>query len=97
MNKYLIAATVALFMSNSPAMAEDGADLLDIDKMSTAERALKDKSAQMILNEMACKDKEPSDIVKDQTDGSTFACGQIAQHEVEVHSIQYGDKNVEEL
>ena len=46
---------------------------------------------------MACKDKETSTIVKDRTDGSAFTCGQIAQHEVEVHSIQYGDKKVEEL
>jgi len=87
MNKLMIAATVALFMGNTTVSYGE----------STAEMALKQKSAQLILNEMACKDKEPSTKVKDQTDGSTFACGQIAQHEAEVHSIQYGDKNVEEL
>lgn len=75
MNKLLLAAAaVAVFMINSPAMAEDNDDLLDIDKKSTAERALEGKTAQAILNEMACKDKDSGDQVKDSTDGTTHTC-----------------------
>jgi hypothetical protein len=89
MNKFLIAAAVALFMGNSTASYGE----------STAEMALKQKSAQQILNEMVCKDKEPSARVKDQTDGSIFTCVElnVAKGEVETHSIQYGDKRVEDL
>jgi len=72
MNKLLLtAAAVAVLMINAPAMANDN---LDIDKMSTAERALTDKSAQSILNEMDCKDKESGDKIKDSTDGTTHTC-----------------------
>jgi Hypothetical protein NE1300 len=75
MNKLLLtAAAVAAFMINSPAMAGDNAELQDLDKMSTAERALKGKTAQSILNEMACKDKESGDQVKDSTDGTMHTC-----------------------
>jgi len=78
MNKLLLtAAAVAVFMINSPAMAGDNAgvtDLLDIDKKSTAERALEGKTAQAILNEMACKDKDSGDQVKDSTDGTMHTC-----------------------
>ena len=79
MNKLLLtAAAVAVFMINSPAMAGENAgvnaDLQDLDKMSTAERALQDKSAQSILNEMACKDKDSGDQVKDSTDGTMHTC-----------------------
>ncbi len=75
MNKLLLtAAAVAVFMINSPAMAGENAELQDLDKMSTAERALKDKPAQAILNEMACKDKDSGDQVKDSTDGTTHTC-----------------------
>ena len=78
MNKLLLtAAAVAVFMINSPAMAGDNAgatDLLDIDKKSTAERALEGKTAQAILNEMACKDKDSGDQVKDATDGTMHTC-----------------------
>ena len=74
MNKLLLtAAAVAVFMINSPAMAGDN-ELLDLDKMSTAERALQGKTAQAILNEMACKDKDSGDQVKDSTDGTTHTC-----------------------
>lgn len=79
MNKLLLtAAAVAVFMINSPAMAGDSgdsaSDLLDIDKKSTAERALEGKTAQAILNEMACKDKDSGDQVKDSTDGTMHTC-----------------------
>jgi hypothetical protein len=76
MNKLLLtAAAVAVFMINSPAMAgESSNDLLDIDKKSTAERALEGKTAQEILNEMACKDKDSGDQVKDSTDGTMHTC-----------------------
>lgn len=77
MNKLLLAAVVAVFMINSPAIAGEPAaenDLLDIDKKSTAERALEGKTAQEILNEMACKDKDSGATVKDATDGSTHTC-----------------------
>ena len=96
MNKFWIATTaaIALIMVNSTAIGEE---FEGSEGQSIAEASLKAKSAQSILNEMACKDKEPSDVVKDQTDGSTFACGEIAQHEIEVHSVQYGDKKVEDL
>ena len=74
MNKLLLtAAAVAVFMINSPAMAGDN-ELLDLDKKSTAERALEGKTAQAILNEMACKDKDSGDQVKDSTDGTTHTC-----------------------
>ena len=74
MNKLLLtAAAVAVFMINSPAMAGDN-ELLDLDKMSTAERALQGKTAQAILNEMDCKDKESGDKIKDSTDGTTHTC-----------------------
>jgi len=73
MNKLLLtAAAVAVFMINAPAMASN--ENLDLDKMSTAERALKDKPAQQILNEMDCKDKESGDKIKDSTDGTTHTC-----------------------
>ena len=75
MNKLLLtAAAVAVFMINSPAMAGENAELQDLDKMSTAERALKDKPAQQILNEMDCKDKDSGAQVKDSTDGTTHTC-----------------------
>ena len=75
MNKLLLtAAAVAVFMINSPAMAGENAELQDLDKMSTAERALKGKTAQSILNEMDCKDKESGDKIKDSTDGTTHTC-----------------------
>jgi len=75
MNKLLLTAVaVAVFMINSPAMAGDNADLQDLDKMSTAERALQDKSAQSILNEMDCKDKDSGDQIKDSTDGTMHTC-----------------------
>lgn len=77
MNKLLLtAAAVAVFMINSPAMAGEpaGNDLLDIDKKSTAERALEGKTAQEILNEMACKDKDSGAQVKDSTDGTMHTC-----------------------
>ena len=71
----LTTAAVAVFMFNSPAMASsDNAELQDLDKMSTAERALKDKSAQSILNEIDCKDKESGDQIKDSTDGTMHTC-----------------------
>ena len=74
MNKLLLAAAaVAVFMINSPAMAGDN-ELLDLDKMSTSERALQGKTAQAILNEMACKGKDSGDQVKDSTDGTTHTC-----------------------
>jgi hypothetical protein len=73
MNKLLLtAAAVAVLMINAPAMASN--DNLDLDKMSTAERALKGKTAQSILNEMDCKDKESGDKIKDSTDGTTHTC-----------------------
>ncbi len=93
MNKFLI-TTAALIMFSSTTMA---ADFEGAEGASIAEAALKARSAQSILNEMACKDKEPSDVVKDQTDGSTFACGKRVEHDIEVHSVQYGDKKVEDL
>lgn len=78
MNKLLLtAAAVAVFMINSPAMAGEppaAGDLLDIDKKSTAERALEGKTAQAILNEMDCKDKNSGDKIKDSTDGTTHTC-----------------------
>jgi len=78
MNRLLLtAAAVAVFMINSPAMAGEppaASDLLDIDKKSTAERSLEDKSAQAILNEMACKDKDSGAQVKDATDGTMHTC-----------------------
>ena len=75
MNKLVLtAAAVAVFMLNSPAMAGENAELQDLDKMSTAERALKDKPAQQILNEMDCADKESGDKIKDSTDGTTHTC-----------------------
>lgn len=77
MNKLLLtAAAVAVFMINSPAMAGESTndELQDLDKMSTAERALKGKTAQSILNEMACKDKNSGDQVKDATDGTMHTC-----------------------
>jgi hypothetical protein len=70
MNKLLLAAA-AVFMISSIAIAGDE---LDIDKKSTAERALEDKPAQEILNEMACKDKKSGDQVKDSTDGTMHTC-----------------------
>ena len=74
MNKLLLtAAAVAVFMINSPVMAGDN-ELLDLDKKSTAERAMEGKSAQAILNEMACKDKDSGAQVKDSTDGTTHTC-----------------------
>lgn len=74
MNKLLLAAAaVAVLMINTPAMAGDN-ELLDLDKKSTAERALEGKTAQAILNEMACKDKDSGDQVKDSTDGTTHTC-----------------------
>jgi len=74
MNKLLLtAAAVAAFMINAPAMAGSN-DNLDLDKMSTAERALKGKTAQSILNEIDCKDKESGDKIKDSTDGTTHTC-----------------------
>ena len=73
MNKLLLtAAAVAVLIINSPTMASN--DNLDLDKMSTAERALTDKSAQSILNEMDCKNKESGDKIKDSTDGTTHTC-----------------------
>ena len=75
MNKLLItAAALAVFMINSPAMASGSDDNLDIDSMSTAERALAGETAQAILNRMACADKESGDKVKDSTDGTTHTC-----------------------
>ena len=64
MNKLMIAATVALFMVNTTVSYGE----------STAEMALKQKSAQLILNEMACKDKDSGDQVKDSTDGTMHTC-----------------------
>jgi hypothetical protein len=75
MNKLLItAAALAVFMINSPAMASGSDDNLDIDSMSTAERALAGETAQAILNRMACADKESGDKIKDSTDGTTHTC-----------------------
>lgn len=75
MNKLLItAAALAVFMINSPAMASGSDDNLDIDSMSTAERALAGETAQAILNRMACADKESGEKVKDSTDGTTHTC-----------------------
>ena len=75
MNKLLItAAALAAFMINSPAMASGSDDNLDIDSMSTAERALAGETAQAILNRMACADKESGDKIKDSTDGTTHTC-----------------------
>ena len=74
MNKLLLtAAAVAVFMVNSPAMAGEN-ELLDIDKKSTAERALEGKTAQEILNEINCKDKDSGTQIKDETDGTTHTC-----------------------
>ena len=61
-------------MINSPAMASGSDDNLDIDSMSTAERALAGETAQAILNRMACADKESGDKIKDSTDGTTHTC-----------------------
>lgn len=77
MNKLLLtAASVAVFLLNSPAMAGEPPEneLLDIDKKSTAERALEGKTAQEILNEMNCKDKDSGTQIKDETDGSMHTC-----------------------
>ncbi|MDC0576112.1 hypothetical protein OAO51_05370 [Nitrosomonadaceae bacterium] len=75
MNKLLItAAALAAFMINSPAMASGADDNLDLDSMSTAERALAGETAQAILNRMACADKESGEKVKDSTDGTTHTC-----------------------
>ena len=75
MNKLLItAAALAVFMINSPAMASGADDNLDLDSMSTAERALAGETAQAILNRMACADKESGDKIKDSTDGTTHTC-----------------------
>ena len=75
MNKLLItAAALAVFMINSPAMASGSEDNLDLDSMSTAERALAGETAQAILNRMACADKESGEKVKDSTDGTTHTC-----------------------
>ena len=75
MNKLLItAAALAVFMINSPAMASGSDDNLDLDSMSTAERALAGETAQAILNRMACADKESGEKVKDSTDGTTHTC-----------------------
>ncbi|MBT3887668.1 MAG: hypothetical protein HOF66_00100 [Nitrosomonadaceae bacterium] len=75
MNKLLItAAALAVFMINSPAMASGSEDNLDLDSMSTAERALAGETAQAILNRMACADKESGDKIKDSTDGTTHTC-----------------------
>ena len=74
MNKLLLtAAAVAVFMVNSPAIAGEN-ELLDIDKKSTAERALEGKTAQEILNEINCKDKDSGAQIKDETDGTTHTC-----------------------
>ena len=75
MNKLLItAAALAVFMINSPAMASGSEDNLDLDSMSTAERALAGETAQAILNRIACADKESGEKVKDSTDGTTHTC-----------------------
>ena len=75
MNKLLItAAALAVFMINSPAMASGSEDNLDLDSMSTAERALAGETAQAILNRMACAEKESGDKIKDSTDGTTHTC-----------------------
>ena len=75
MNKLLItAAALAVFMINSPAMASGSEDNLDLDSMSTAERALAGETAQAILNRIACADKESGDKIKDSTDGTTHTC-----------------------
>jgi hypothetical protein len=75
MNKLLItAAALAAFMINSPAMASGADDNLDLDSMSTAERALAGETAQAILNRIACADKESGEKVKDSTDGTTHTC-----------------------
>lgn len=71
MNKLLLAAAVALFMINSTAIGEE---FEGSEGASIAEATLKGKQAQEILNEMACRDKEPGDQVKDQTDGSMHTC-----------------------
>ena len=72
MNKLLLAtAAAALFMINSTAIGEDFEGAGDT---SIAEAALKAKPAQQILNEMACKDKDPGTLVKDQTDGTQYTC-----------------------
>lgn len=96
MNKYLIAiaAAAALIMVNPAAIGEE---FEGSEGASIAEASLKARSAQSILNEMTCKDKEPTDVVKDVTDGSTFACGNRVEHDIEVHSVQYGDKEVDDL
>ena len=75
MNKLLItAAALSVFMIISPAMASGSEDTLDLDSMSTAERALAGETAQAILNRMACADKESGDKIKDSTDGTTHTC-----------------------
>ena len=73
MNKLLLAAAVALFMINSPAI---GDEFEGSEGQSIAEATLKGKQAQEILNEMACKDKEPGDQVKDSTDGTMHTCAE---------------------
>ncbi len=71
MNKLLLAAAVALFMINSTAIGEE---FEGSEGASIAEATLKGKQAQEILNEMACKDKEPGDQIKDSTDGTMHTC-----------------------
>ena len=71
MNKLLLVAAVSLFMINSTAIGEE---FEGSGGASIAEATLKGKQAQEILNEMACKDKEPGDQVKDSTDGTMHTC-----------------------
>lgn len=68
MKKFIFSiTTVALFTINSLAFSGSSGE-------STAEKALKAKPAQDILNKMACKNKEHGEQVKDQTSGKMITC-----------------------
>ena len=71
MNKLLLAAAVALFMINSPAI---GDEFEGSEGASIAEATLKGKQAQEILNELNCRKHEPGDTIKDETDGTMHTC-----------------------